>query len=236
MTQIAPGNAYTRIREAIVEGRYRPGTRLIEQRLAADLNLSSRTPVREALRALEAEGLVVIELNRGAVVRPIALSDIDDLYELRARLESYAAYRASRLRTELELAAMEDAIEAFERAIPAAGRHERAGLSEINASNTQFHQAISAAAHHERLGALLRGAIDVPLVFQAFRHFDLAELHRSNTFHRLIRDAIAAGDGLRAERLMAEHVDQGRDSLLARLASSGSIDVLFEEDGHALDS
>lgn len=219
-----------------MEGRYRPGTRLIEQRIAAELGVSSRTPVREALRALEAEGLVVIELNRGAFVRPIALSDIDDLYELRARLESYAAYRASRLRTERELAAMEEAIAAFEDAIPAASRHERAGLGEINVRNTQFHQSISDAAHHERLGALLRGAIDVPLVFQAFRHFDLAELSRSNMFHRLIRDAIAAGDGLRAERLMAEHVDQGRDALLARLASSGSIDVLFEEDGHPVDS
>lgn len=232
MTQTAPGNAYNRIREAIIEGRYRPGARLIEQRIAAELGVSSRTPVREALRALEAEGLVVIELNRGAFVRPVALSDIDDLYELRARLESYAAYRASRLRTDEQLAAMDSAIAAFELAIPAADRRDREGLSEINARNTQFHQAVREAAHHERLGALLRGAVDLPLVFQAFRHFDLAELYRSNMFHRLIRDAIAAGDGPRAERLMAEHIDQGRDALRARLAGGGSIDALFEEDGH----
>lgn len=232
MTQTAPGNAYTRIREAIIEGRYRPGARLIEQRIAAELGVSSRTPVREALRALEAEGLVVIELNRGAFVRPIALTDIDDLYELRARLESYAAYRASRLRTDEQLAAMDAAIAGFEIAIPAAGRHDREALNEINARNTQFHQAVREAAHHERLGALLRGAIDLPLVFQAFRHFDLAELHRSNTFHRLIRTAIADRDEPRAERLMAEHIDQGRDALRMRLAGSGSIDVLFDDPAH----
>jgi DNA-binding GntR family transcriptional regulator len=232
MTRATPNTAYSRIREAIVEGRYRPGTRLIEQRIAAELELSSRTPVREALRALAAEGLVVIEVNRGAFVRPIALSDVEDLYELRARLESYAAHRAARFRTEDQLAVMDGAIEAFAAAIERVVGGDLEGLSEIHACNTLFHQAISEAARHERLAVLLRGAIDVPLVFQAFRHFDAAQMRRSSLFHRLIRDAIAAGDPVRAERLMAEHVDQGRDVLLAELAGGNSIDVLFEDGDH----
>src|SRR5262245_1038429 len=77
--------AYRQIRDAIVQGRYRPGQRLIEQRISEEFGLS-RTPVREGLRRLEAEGLVITERNRGAVVRPVTPGDIDDLYELRATL------------------------------------------------------------------------------------------------------------------------------------------------------
>src|SRR5690349_24905529 len=81
--------AYDEVRAAIVENRYRPGQRLVEQRIAEELGLS-RTPVREALRMLEAEGLVVSERNRGAMVRPLSSTEVVDLYGLRIRLESYA--------------------------------------------------------------------------------------------------------------------------------------------------
>ena len=87
-------HAYEQVRAAIVENRYAPGQRLIEQRLAAELGLS-RTPVREALRILEAEGLVVSERNRGATVRPLSPTEVVDLYGLRIRLESYAAELAA---------------------------------------------------------------------------------------------------------------------------------------------
>ena len=69
-------------------------------------------------------------------------------------------------------------------------------------------------AHHARLAAMLRRTVDIPLVFGAFRSFDQAEMERSDLFHRLIADAITAGDGPRAARLMAEHVAQGRDAVL----------------------
>jgi DNA-binding GntR family transcriptional regulator len=227
VTNANSSTAYERIREAIVDGRFRPGQRLVEQRIAEELDLS-RTPIREALRSLEAEGLVVIEVNRGAVVRPVEATDIDDLYELRARLESYAAFRAGRLCEPAQLAGMDQAIKGFDRAVARAAAGDREALREVNACNTEFHQAVTDAAHHPRLAILLRRATDVPLVFQAFRHFDRAALRRSNTFHRMIRDAIAVGDGPRAERLMTEHIDQGRDVLLAQLADGRTIDALFD--------
>ena len=74
-------HAYEQVRAAIVENRYPPGRRLVEQRIAAELGLS-RTPVREALRMLEAEGLVVSERNRGAMVRPLSSTEVEDLYGL----------------------------------------------------------------------------------------------------------------------------------------------------------
>ena len=87
-------DAYRRIRRWIVEGHLRPGERLVEQRLAEDLQLS-RTPVREALRMLQSEGLVAFEPNRGARVRELTRGHIADLYELRARLEAMAAELAA---------------------------------------------------------------------------------------------------------------------------------------------
>jgi DNA-binding GntR family transcriptional regulator len=225
--QQAP-TAYDRIRQAIVEGRYRPGTRLIEQRIAAELDLS-RTPVREALRALEAEGLVVSYVNRGSVVRPIEVGDLRDLYELRARLESFAAFRAARLRTDAELDTMDAAMRAYRSAVSTASAGDLEGLRAITAANSQFHGAVMDAARHERLAVLLSRATDAPLVYQAFRHFDRAALRRSDLFHRLIRAAIAAGDSLRAERLMGEHIDQGRDVLLEQMQGVESVDVLFDD-------
>src|SRR6478672_7567083 len=104
--------AYDDVRAAIVENRYRPGQRLVEQRIAEELGLS-RTPVREALRLLEAEGLVVSERNRGAMVRPLSSTEVGDLYGLRIRLESYAVEVATERATEEELGELVAAADAF---------------------------------------------------------------------------------------------------------------------------
>ncbi len=85
---------YEKIYQRIVEGTYLPGQRLIEQRIAEELEVS-RTPVREAFRRLETAGLIVAEKNRGAVVRAVTRADVEDLYELRSRLEALAAERAA---------------------------------------------------------------------------------------------------------------------------------------------
>ena len=82
------------IREAIVDGRLPPGQRLKEEELARELGIS-RTPVREALLILQTEGLVDAAPNRGAVVRSHDADDLEDLYQLRALLEGYAARRAA---------------------------------------------------------------------------------------------------------------------------------------------
>lgn len=218
--------AYRQIRAAIVEGTYASGERLVEQRLADELAVS-RTPLREALRRLEAEGLVVIEPNRGASVRALTVDDVVDLYELRARLEGYAAERAASRRTAEQLTRLDEALAGFEAATrsPAArttpSEPGLAELRELNVWNSAFHAVIVEAAAHVRLDAILARTVDHPLVFEAFRRFDPDELARSATFHRLVRDAIAAGDTRRAGLLLEEHVMQGRDVLLATLGSAG---------------
>src|SRR5579864_9777932 len=100
------------IREAIIDGRLPPGQRLKEEELAQELGIS-RTPVREALLILQAEGLVTAVPNRGAVVRTYTESDLVDMYELRALLESFAAHQAAKRITEAQLAALSDSCEHF---------------------------------------------------------------------------------------------------------------------------
>ena len=209
--------AYQQVRTAIVENRYPPGSRLVEARIAEDLGLS-RTPIREALRRLEAEGLVISEPNRGAMVRPLSETEVVDLYGLRIRLESYAAEVAAERATEEELAALFDAAEAFSAARKAKDARSIDGVRRIHELNRRIHDGILDAARHRRLTTMLHRTVDIPLVFQAFQSFGPAELERSDTFHRLIVEAMIRRDGPRAGALMAEHIAQGRDTVLDNIA------------------
>lgn len=213
--------AYEGIRQAIIEGRYKPGQRLIEQRIGEELHLS-RTPVRESLRLLEAEGLVHSEPQRGVVVRTLTVKDVNDLYQLRSRLEALAAERAASRATVDEVEQLDSAITTFEASIEPAAEHEIEGLRTLNEANNLFHRVIIEAADHVQLTLILARTVDTSLVFQAFRQFSRAETERSNSFHRLIRDAIARKEPDRAARLMAEHVLLGRDALMAGLEDSGT--------------
>jgi DNA-binding GntR family transcriptional regulator len=207
--------AYDAIRQAIVEGRYSPGQRLIEQRIAEELSLS-RTPIRESLRLLEAEGLVESEPQRGVIVRRLSLQDVSDSYDLRARLESFVAERAAERATPQDVAALDAAVAAFEIAIAVDGPHMDR-VRGITEANNQFHQTLVRMADHVQLGRLLARTVDIPLVFRAFQRFSSAETQRSNLFHQLIRDAVAAREPARAHRLMTEHILLGRDTLLEAL-------------------
>jgi len=224
---------YEQIYRRIIEGVYRPGERLIEQRIAEELAVS-RTPVREALVRLEGAGLVVNARHKGAMVRVLTREDIVDLYELRATLEALAAKRAATRADEAEIARMDEAIEAFDAAVTGPWPATIDQLRAVNAANRQFHETVLTAARHPLLGQLLSVTVDAPLVFQAFRRFDRSESERSNLFHRLLRNAIKAQDGERAARLMTEHIDQGRDVLLVGFDRVGSVEGLFDEEPGAL--
>lgn len=213
--------AYELIRAAIVENRYAPGERLIEQRIAREFGLS-RTPVREALRRLEAEGLVVSERNRGARVRQMSPTEVVDLYGLRIRLESYAAELAAERATPDDLDALAEAVAEFGAVRRAMRLRDLEEVRRLNAANRRIHDQILDAARHPRLAAMLARTVDIPLVFRAFRSFGPAEVERSDVFHQLILDALRRRDGQRAGRLMAEHIQQGLDAILEGIEPGSS--------------
>jgi DNA-binding GntR family transcriptional regulator len=231
---VAPPNAvyaYQQLRRSIVEGRLRPGERIVESRVAEDLELS-RTPVREALRMLQSEGLVVIEPNRGSSVRSLTVAEIADLYELRARLEALAAELAAERITAGQLVRLQAADGAFAAASQVAAGGDIEAVRQVFHHNDVFHLTVLEAAHHDRLTRTLLRTVDHTLVFQAFRHYEPEGLDRSALFHGLITAAIGSGDAARAGRLVHEHVLQGRDQLLAVVGDRDSVAPLSDEPSH----
>jgi DNA-binding GntR family transcriptional regulator len=218
--------AYKRIRRRIVEGHYRPDERLVEARLAADLDCS-RTPIREALRMLDSEGLVRSQPNRGATVRNLTAGDIRDLYEVRARLEALAAELAAVRATPDQIDRLAMAEAKFAEAVLRVDPHDVDSIRIILRLNDEFHLTMLEAAGNPRLTHTLIKTVDHPLVYQAFRHYDNLAMRRSALFHRLIFEAIRSHESARAGRLVSEHILQGRDQLLAVVGDSESVDALF---------
>ncbi len=104
------------LRTAITEGMFRPGDRLIERELCDRLGVS-RTSLREALRQIEAEGLVDLIPNRGPIVREITVDEVLELWELRVAVECLVARRFATLGTDEDIARLEDSINAMDRAL-----------------------------------------------------------------------------------------------------------------------
>jgi DNA-binding GntR family transcriptional regulator len=197
------------IREAIVDGRLPPGQRLKEEELARELGIS-RTPVREALLVLQAEGLVDAAPNRGAVVRSHEADDLEDLYQLRALLEGYAARRAAANISDADVHCLRESCDRFESLI-------EGEVQELVKVNLFFHNVILDAAASRRVAELVRKVIELPLVYRSYIWYSVDQRRISAHYHRQITKALEARDGERAELVMKEHVFEARDVLVAHL-------------------
>jgi len=198
---------YDLLRSRIIDGTLAPGERLTEPVLSAQLGVS-RTPVREAVRLLQAEALVV-ELPTGGVrVAPLDVADARRVYEVRARLEGLLARDACER-------ARPDDVDRLQRLVTvmdAVRDHE----DEVLRVGAQFHGEIEAIADNRWCSALLRqirGHVD--------RYRTLAARGRVGTTdhvdeHRAVADAIASGDPAAAEAAMNAHID--RSAALAEQA------------------
>ena len=205
-------DAYSYIKNAIIEGIYEPGKRLTEEALAKELNIS-RTPIREAIQQLLADGFIV-QLKRGVAVREFTKVDIRQIYDLRAVLESYAASEAAFRRTETDLIKMKEANEAYRKAVEEFIQSKSNNLDFITETNRQFHDAILDAAQNDYLRFHLEKVIVLPLVFQSFYWYTEQELLRSYDIHNYIYHAIKHQEFERAKTAMREHVYLARDHVL----------------------
>jgi DNA-binding GntR family transcriptional regulator len=136
------------LRDAIADGRLRPGDRLVEQKLASQLKVS-RSPVREAIRRLELEGLVVGQPHRGVSVASLSADDIRDLYQVRASLEALAGRLATSRLAEADQRRLAEIVRAMR---TAAQRRDRRRLSTLDA---EFHQLIGRACGNRWLIRIL---------------------------------------------------------------------------------
>jgi DNA-binding GntR family transcriptional regulator len=192
------------IRQAIFDGRLGSGRRLKEADLASQFGLS-RTPIREALLVLQAEGLVRAEPNRGASVRAYSLDEMADLYDLRAHLESYAARRAATRATDDEIAELFASCDRYDEL------REAGDTTGLGREDLTFHFGIAQASRSAKLLDFVRSAIEQPLVYRSFRAFTPAEWALSTQQHRRVATTIAARDAQGAELAMREHIFRGLD-------------------------
>ena len=211
-----PRGVFERLRRSILEGEYGPDERLVEGQLAERLGVS-RTPIRQALAMLEAEGLVEIAPNKGAVVCSFSIEDVWDIYDLRAVLEGHAARRAAGRINDEELSRLRDVAEAMEKISPERFANHGEESRWLVAANQEFHGTIVAASRNGRLGKLIWRTVEVPLMFKAFFWYGPRERAISSHYHRQILRALETGDGERAEIIMREHVYEGRDFVIEAL-------------------
>ena len=136
------------LRQAILRGKLQPGERLMEIHLAQQLGVS-RTPVREAIRMLEQEGLVIMIPRKGAIVAEITKSDLEDVLEVRAALEELAVKKACRNISQEQLQELKKAAGKF------AASLQKEDLMACAQADVEFHEIISAATENRRLIQIL---------------------------------------------------------------------------------
>ncbi len=205
----AAEKAYNALRTGIVEALYPPGARITEKEIAAASGVS-RTPVREAMRRLQAEGLLEFVPHQGAFVKAWSDADAEEIFELRVLLEPYAARRAAENATAGEISKMRAAADA--QFVEGCDR-KQGYLERIADLNDQFHRTLYLAARSDRLESILSQLKDAPLVFGTFRDYTDQDLQRSARHHLEIVQAIESGDGEWAASVMRSHVQAARITL-----------------------
>ncbi|MDR2187993.1 MAG: GntR family transcriptional regulator [Azonexus sp.] len=220
MNPIAPTALYqevaARLRQRIFAHELTPGAWIDEQKLAEQYGIS-RTPLREALKVLAAEGLVDLKPRRGCYVTEISRQDLDDIFPLIALLEARSAKEAARRATPADL----DQLEAIHQRLEAAARE-----GEIKAffeANQEFHRQVQ-----ERSGNrwLLSVIADLRQVLKLSRLHSLSlegRLQQSLDEHRAIMAAFATGNAGEAERLMHDHLLSGHEALTRMQEAARSI-------------
>lgn len=210
----AVDRAHEIIRSHIASGRFSSQDRLREEELAVITGVS-RTPVREALQRLSAEGFVELTPNRGARVSSWSRKDVEEIFELRALLESHAARLAAKNADDEQIARLG----ALADSMLDVGR-DGADLAKVTDLNNEFHRLVLTAGRNKRLVAQLSGLVQVPLVYRTFFEYSPDALRRSLAHHRELVDAIASRDPAWAESVMRSHLLAARAELLKAIEAS----------------
>ncbi len=200
---------YHQIRAEIIRGALVPGESVTEMGLANDCGVS-RTPVREALRQLELEGLVELIPNKGAVILGISPEDICDIYQIRAMLEGSVAERAAQRATEEDVKRLHEILDLTDFYIG------RQNMQQLQAMDGQFHQLIYEMSGSRMFRRVLK---DMHYYIGLTRDASLKSEGRamqSLREHRAVLDAIAQHDGEKAKKLMNHHVNKALENVLKR--------------------
>lgn len=201
---------YGELRRRLMAGSFLPGEPLREEHIATQLSVS-RTPVRNAIERLIADGLVTREGRRGAVVLGWQDRDIDEAFELRMLLEPYSAKTAAERATPEQIDELERINQCMLDAVNS-GAPDHVG--QVQHYNNLFHHALLEAAQSARVRSLVENLLDMPIIIGSFYFYGRDDMLRSVDHHRQIIAAIRARDPECAE--IAERFHLATTHLLFR--------------------
>ena len=206
-----------RLRTMLVEGRIAPGAKLLERELCAELHVS-RTPLREAIKLLAAEGLVDLVPNRGAVAVKLTEAAVLNAFEVLALLEGASGELAAERISNDELAAVRALHHEMKSCF---ARRDLSGYYRLNA---RIHTAINEAARNPVLSSTYR-SINARVQSLRFRtNQNEAKWKRAMKEHELMLDALAAHDAAALQQLLVQHLHHKRDTVLA-LMRAGDVEL-----------
>jgi len=190
---------YEHLKESILDGSLTPGTRLVEAQVAEQMGIS-RSPVREALRLLEADRLTETDPGRGTSVKQLSTGEIWEVYTARQLIEGYVAALAAERATPADIGRLQ---EALKRVLALAEAEDYSGTVK---ADFEVHRLIWEASGHQLLCDIL-SRLDVQIrMFMAVQAPMFDHLYDSVEDHQGIIEAIAAGDAIRARESVERHI------------------------------
>ena len=207
-------SVYERLKRAIIQGDFSPGSRVVESRVANALGIS-RTPVREAIHKLEREDLLRQDPKGGFFVVGLTRADIEETFGIRSVLESYAAKLAAIRHLDGELRPLEKKLGVFQENL------DRGDLNVLPHINTEFHDLLYGLSRSPKLIKMINDLRDHIYRFRLviLKIKSTAEL--SHNDHRLMLEAMRDRDTDGVERLVKEHILRGQDIVLREFDMEG---------------
>ena len=216
---------FEQIKGMILRGEVAPGRRIIENEVADSMGIS-RTPVREAVHRLAAEGFVNPLPKGGYAVRGLTVSGVEETFDIRSILESFAASLAANRFTDTELVPLEEKIDEFQRCLDAND------LSRLAHINTEFHELLYALSRSPRLIKMIDDLRDDIFLLRRLmlNSVDMARL--SNKDHREMIKAMKKRDSGRVEELVKKHILRGKEYVLEQIREGNpTVTQYFFEQG-----
>lgn len=205
--QSLPSAVADKLRDQIIRGEIAEGTQLRQDAIATQFQVS-RIPVREALRQLEAEGLITIVPNRGAVVPALSPEDIEELFSIRSLLEPEVLKRSIPHLTEEDFSQAEAILKTFVNEL-----HREDHVSGWGRLNWQFHSTLYSKANQPRFMATIRNINNSGERYTRLQLYLTHGIKRANEEHHKILELCRQRDVAAACKLLREHIEYARQSL-----------------------
>ncbi len=198
---------FSELRNLILTGKLKPGTRMMEVDLASEMGVS-RTPIREAIRKLEEEGLVVIEPRRGAYVSEVSVPDIVNILEVRENMDGLASYLAAERISDSGKENLHEVSTKFNNAV------ESGCMEDMIKYDMLFHKIIVEQTQNNYLVNMMEKVQELVLRFRYIYYKDFRRAEEMPHEHKIISDAIINGDPETAKTESELHIRKLKELIL----------------------